>query len=347
MHLQGVCLIKYVTTQTEGSVVQFPEIYTRKRVKKMSNKVTIIGAGSVGSTIAYTMVVNSIASEIVLIDINQNKAIGEAMDIRQGVPYCSPASIISGSYADAKDSNVVILTSGVARKPGQSRLELAQTNVNITKTIIPEITKYAPDAIYIIVSNPIDILTYQFHKYSGLPANHIIGSGTSLDTSRLRTGLSEAFDISQQNVHAYVFGEHGDSAFVPWSLTNIAGVHIDEYVNSLPEERRTKVDYDAIEEYTRKSGGKIIANKGATFYAIAISVCHICKCLFSGADTALTVSTMMNGEYGIDDVCLSVLSIVGRDGIECKLNVPLTDDEVVKLRHSADCLKEVIRNLEF
>ncbi|MBQ8978219.1 MAG: L-lactate dehydrogenase [Oscillospiraceae bacterium] len=313
----------------------------------MSNKVTIIGAGSVGSTIAYTMVVNSIASEIVLIDINENKAIGEAMDIRQGVPYCSPASIYSGSYEDAKGSNVVILTSGVARKPGQSRLELAQINVDITKTIIPEITKYAPDAIYIIVSNPIDVLTYQFHKFSGLPANHIIGSGTSLDTSRLRTGLSEAFDISQQNVHAYVFGEHGDSAFVPWSLTNIASVPIQEYINSLPEDRRKTIDYDAIEEYTRKSGGKIIANKGATFYAIAISVCHICKCLFSGADTALTVSTMMNGEYGIDDVCLSVLSIVGRDGIECKLNVPLTDEEIAKLRHSADCLKEVITNIKW
>ncbi|MBQ7990097.1 MAG: L-lactate dehydrogenase [Oscillospiraceae bacterium] len=313
----------------------------------MSNKVTIIGAGSVGSTIAYTMVVNSIASEIVLIDINENKAIGEAMDIRQGVPYCSPASIYSGSYEDAKGSNVVILTSGVARKPGQSRLELAQINVDITKTIIPEITKYAPDAIYIIVSNPIDVLTYQFHKFSGLPANHIIGSGTSLDTSRLRTGLSEAFDISQQNVHAYVFGEHGDSAFVPWSLTNIASVPIQEYINSLPEDRRKTIDYDAIEEYTRKSGGKIIANKGATFYAIAISVCHICKCLFSGTDTALTVSTMMNGEYGIDDVCLSVLSIVGRDGIECKLNVPLTDEEIAKLRHSADCLKEVITNIKW
>lgn len=313
----------------------------------MSNKVTIIGAGSVGSTIAYTMVVNSIASEIVLIDINENKAIGEAMDIRQGVPYCSPASIYSGSYEDAKGSNVVILTSGVARKAGQSRLELAQINVDITKTIIPEITKYAPDAIYIIVSNPIDILTYQFHKYSGLPANHIIGSGTSLDTSRLRTGLSEAFDISQQNVHAYVFGEHGDSAFVPWSLTNITSIPIQEYILSLPEDRRKTIDYEAIEEYTRKSGAKIIANKGATFYAIAISVCHICKCLFSGADTALTVSTMMNGEYGIDDVCLSVLSIVGRDGIECKLNVPLTDDEVAKLRHSADCLKEVIKSIKF
>lgn len=313
----------------------------------MSNKVTIIGAGSVGSTIAYTMVVNGIASEIVLVDINENKAEGEAMDIVQGVPFCSPCSIYAGSYEDAKDSDVVILTSGVARKPGQSRLELAQTNVNITKSIIPQIVKYAPNAIYIIVSNPIDILTYQFHKTSGLPANHIIGSGTTLDTSRLRTGLAETFNISHQNVHAYVFGEHGDSSFVPWSLANISNIPIEQYLSCLPEANRPVLDYAALEEYTRKSGGKIIANKGATFYAIAISVCHICKCLFSGIDTTLTVSTMMNGEYGISDVCLSTLSVVGRYGVETKLNVPLTDEEISKLRHSADCLKDVIKNLEF
>ncbi|MGN0666837.1 MAG: L-lactate dehydrogenase [Huintestinicola sp.] len=313
----------------------------------MSNKVTIIGAGSVGSTIAYTMVVNGIASEIVLVDINENKALGEAMDICQGVPFCSPVSIYAGSYEDAKDSDVVILTSGMARKPGQSRLDLAQANVNITKSIIPQIVKAAPNAIYIIVSNPIDILTYQFHKTSGLPANHIIGSGTTLDTSRLRTGLSETFNISQQNVHAYVFGEHGDSSFVPWSLANISNIPIKQYLECLPAEKRPELDYAALEEYTRKSGGKIIANKGATFYAIAISVCHICKCLFSGIDTTLTVSTMMNGEYGISDVCLSTLSVVGRDGIEGRLNVPLTDDEIAKLRHSADSLKAVIKDLTF
>lgn len=313
----------------------------------MSNKVTIIGAGSVGATIAYTMVVDSIASEIVLVDINKNKAIGEAMDIVQGAPFTSPVNIYAGDYEDAKGSDVVILTSGVARKPGQSRLDLAQTNVNITKSIIPEIVKYAPDAIYIIVSNPIDILTYQFYKTSGIPANHIIGSGTTLDTSRLRTGLAETFNISQQNVHAYVFGEHGDSSFVPWSLANISNIPIKQYIECLPEEKRPVLDYAAIEEYMRKSGGKIIANKGATFYAIAISVCHICKCLFSGIDTTLTVSTLMNGEYGIDDVCLSTLTVIGRDGVEGKLNVPLTDDEVAKLRHSADCLKNIIKELNF
>ena len=313
----------------------------------MSNKVTIIGAGSVGSTIAYTMVVNNIASEIVLIDINEPKAIGEAMDIYQGVPYCAPCQIYAGSYEDAEGSDVVILTSGIARKAGQSRLELAQVNVNITKEIIPQITKHAPNAIYIIISNPIDILTYQFYKYSGLPANHIIGSGTTLDTARLRTGIAEKFGISQQNVHAYVFGEHGDSSFVPWSLANISNIPIEHYNASLPADRRVELDYAGLEEYMRKSGAKIIANKGATFYAIAISVCHIIKCLFTGVDTTLTVSSMMNGEYGIDDVCLSVLSILGRDGLEAKMNVPLTDSEIEKLRHSAQCLKDVISQIQF
>lgn len=313
----------------------------------MSNKVTIIGAGSVGSTIAYTMVVNGIASEIVLVDINENKAQGEAMDIVQGVPFCSPVSIYAGSYQDAENSDVVILTSGVARKPGQSRLDLAQTNVDITKTIIPEIVKHAPNALYIIVSNPIDILTYQFFKTSGLPANHIIGSGTTLDTARLRSRLSESFNISEQNVHAYVFGEHGDSSFVPWSLANISNIPIERYIQCLPENHRPVIDYAAIEEYTKKSGAKIIANKGATFYAIAISVCHICKCIFSGIDTTLTVSSMMNGEYGISDVCLSTLVVVGKDGAEGRLNVPLTPEEEAKLRHSADCLKDIINSIKF
>ncbi|MCM1524786.1 MAG: L-lactate dehydrogenase [Ruminococcus sp.] len=312
----------------------------------MSNKVTIIGAGSVGSTIAYNMVVCGIASEIVMVDINENKALGEAMDIRQGVPFCSPVSIYAGSYEDAAGSDVVILTSGLPRKAGQSRLELAQVNVDITKSIIPQIVKYAPNAVYIIVSNPIDILTYLFHKISGLPSNQIIGSGTTLDTARLRSRLSETFNISQQNVHAYVFGEHGDSSFVPWSLANIANIPIKQYIECLPADKRPEVNYADIEDYTRKSGAKIIANKGATFYAIAISVCHICKCLFSGIDTTLTVSTMMNGEYGIDDVCLSTLSVVGRKGIESRLMVPLTDEEIGKLRHSADSLKAVIKDIK-
>ena len=177
----------------------------------MSNKVSIIGAGSVGSTIAYTLAVAGIASEIVMIDINEAKSLGEAMDIKQGIPFCAPAQIYAGSYSDAAGSDIVILTSGSARKPGQTRIDLAQKNIDITKSIIPKVVQYAPDSIYIIVSNPVDILTYQFCKYSGLPENQIIGSGTILDTARLRTRLSEYFNISQQNVHAYVFGiQHCD-----------------------------------------------------------------------------------------------------------------------------------------
>lgn len=312
----------------------------------MSNKVTIIGAGSVGSTIAFNMVVTGIASEIVIIDINDEKAHGEAMDIRQGVPFCSPVNIFAGTYEDAKDSDIVILTSGMPRKAGQSRLELSQVNVDITKQIIPQIVKSAPNAVYIIVSNPIDVLTYLFHKISGLPANQIIGSGTTLDTARLRTGLSETFNISQQNVHAYVFGEHGDSSFVPWSLANISNIPIEQYMACLPEDKRPVLNYEEIENYMRKSGSKIIASKGATFYAISMSVCHICKCLFSGIDTTLTVSTMMNGEYGISDVCLSTLSVVNRNGVEGKLTVPLTDEEIAKLHKSAESLKNVISQIK-
>lgn len=311
------------------------------------NKISIIGTGSVGSTIAYSLAILGMASEIVMIDINSEKALGEALDIRQGTPFCSPCSIYAGSYLDAAGSNIVILTSGIARKPGQSRLELAQTNVNITKSIIPEITKYAPDATYIIVSNPVDILTYTFHKFSDLPENRIIGSGTILDTARLRTRLSEYYNISQSNVHAYVFGEHGDSSFIPWSVANISNVPISKCneLISLPDMESPALNFDEIEQYVRKSGGRVIARKGATFYAVSISVCHICKCLLAGIDTTMTVSTMMHGEYGIDDVCLSTLNLVGHDGIRGKVNVPLTDEETAKLRLSANTLKDVIKNL--
>ena len=312
------------------------------------NKISIIGTGSVGSTIAYTLTVMGIASEIVMIDINNEKALGEALDIRQGTPFCAACSVYAGDYRDAADSDIVILTSGIARKPGQTRLELAQTNVNITKSIIPEITKYAPHAIYIIVSNPVDILTYTFLKLSGIPESHIIGSGTILDTARLRSRLSEYYNINQGNVHAYVFGEHGDSSFIPWSVANISNVPIRECGKLIltPGLTSPELDFEEVEQYVRKSGGRVIARKGATFYAVSVSVCHIVKCIFDGMDTTMTVSTMMHGEYGVNDVCLSTLNMIGHDGIRGKVNVPLTDEEVAKLRHSADTLKAVINSLE-
>lgn len=312
------------------------------------NKVTIIGTGSVGSTIAYTLTVMGIASEIVMIDINNKKALGEALDIRQGTPFCSPTSIYAGSYSDSKDSDIVVVTSGVARKPGQSRLDLAQTNVNIIKGIIPEITRYAPDATYIIVSNPVDILTYTFCKRSGLPESRIIGSGTVLDTARLRARLAEYYDINQQNVHAYILGEHGDSSFVPWSLANISNIPIAEYGKAVQSTNmiRPELNLDEVEAYVRKSGGRVIERKGATFYAVSVSVCHIIKSILTGIDTTMTVSTMLNGEYGISDVCLSLLNIVGHEGAENKILLPLTESEQASLVHSANCLKDIINAIE-
>ncbi len=312
------------------------------------NKITIIGSGSVGATIAYTMTVQNIASEIVMIDINNEKALGEALDIRQGLPFCNPCSVYAGTYQDAKGSDIVIITSGIPRKAGQSRLELAQTNIDVTKGIIPEITRYAPDAVYLIVSNPVDILTYTFCKCSGIPESRIIGSGTILDTARLRARLSEYYSISQSNVHAYVLGEHGDSSFVPWSLANVSNVPIEECNNSFFNKNISlpPLNYTEIEEYVRKSGGRVIERKGATYYAVSVSVCHICKSLLSGIDSTMTVSTMMHGEYGISDVCLSTLSIVGNKGIRGKVNLPLSDDEIKLLQNSANKLKETIKNVK-
>ena len=313
------------------------------------SKISVIGAGAVGATIANDLMIQGVASEIVLVDVNKKKAIGEALDIYQGAPFCSPAVVHAGEYEDTADSDIVIITCGMARKPGMTRLDLAQVNVNILKDVASNVTKYAPNSIYIIVSNPVDVLTYVFHKISGIPENQIIGSGTILDTSRLQSTLAKRFHISPKNVHAHVYGEHGDSQFVPWSLAHIANNHVDTYKDNSPD--RDKIDwnkdYAEIEEFVKKSGAQIIENKGATFYAVAMSVCHICKCIFSGAGTALSVSTMMHGEYGIEDVCLSTLTLVDRDGVHGKIMNPLTEEEIGKLRNSAEKLKEVINQVQF
>ena len=309
----------------------------------MANKITIIGAGQVGSTIAFALTVKQLASEIVLIDIAKDRAMGEAMDIRQGTPFIGPVSIHEGDYADAKDSDIVILTSGVARKPGQSRLDLTQTNVNITKSIIPEITKAAPNALYVIVANPVDILTYQFIKTSGIPENHIFGTGTMLDTARFRARIAETYKVAQENVHGYVFGEHGDSSFVPWSLANIGSIPVEKYASALEGVKDVPTfDKNDVEDYIRKSGGIIIAAKKCTNYAIGITTATLCEALNFSTNSLLTISTMMNGEYGISDVCLSTPTIVGGNGIQGHAVAPLTDSEVESLRHSAECLKDVI-----
>ena len=314
----------------------------------MSSKITIIGAGSVGSTIAYTLAHDDIASEIVLIDINKEKVEGEVMDIEQGTCFRSPVSLVAGDYADAKDSDIVIITSGIARKPGQTRIELTQTNVNILKSITPQIVKEAPDAKYIIVSNPVDIMTYVFTKISGLPENQIMGSGTILDTARLRYGLSEHFKVAQGNIHAYVFGEHGDTSFIPWTGAYISGLSTDEYYEEMKAHGKDvkPLDKEAMLEYVQKSGGKVIAKKGATFYAVSATVCQLVGLILAASDSLATVSSMLHGEYGIEDVCLSTLTLVGPNGIQGKVQMRMNKEEVALLKKSADALKEVIAQIE-
>ena len=311
------------------------------------NKITVIGSGNVGATIAYTLTIMGIGSEIVMIDLNEQKSLGEALDIKQGISFYTSCNVYAGSYADAKDSDIVIITSGVARKPGQTRLDLAQCNINILKSVADSVVPQAPNATYIIVSNPVDILTYVFLKHTGLPQERVIGSGTILDTARLRARISEYYNVNQKNVHAYVFGEHGNSSFVPWSCANISNVPAEDYAKAI----KTTIKYpefnkEEILNYVRKSGGRVIQRKGATFYAVSMSVCHLCKCILSGVDTTLTVSTMMNGEYGIEDVCLSVLNVVDEKGAHSKVMVPLTDEELEALHNSANVLKDLIKNLD-
>ena len=314
----------------------------------MSRKVTVIGAGKVGATIAYTLSLGDIASQIVLIDINKEKVEGEVMDIVQGTSFREPISVIAGDYADAAGSDIVIITSGIGRKPGQTRIDLAQTNVNILKEITPQIVAAAPNALYVIVSNPVDVMTYVFTKISGLPENQIIGSGTILDTARLRYDLSHHFKVAQKNIHAYVYGEHGDSSFIPWSLADVSGCQLSEFEDLMIEKGvvTERVNPENTLKYVQKSGGEIIAKKGATFYAVSASVNKILNALVAAYDSVATVSTMMHGEYGMEDVCISTMTVIGPNGCKGKVPVALTYDEQLKLRASADALKEVINSLD-
>ena len=312
----------------------------------MGAKITVIGAGNVGATIAYNLSSSSKVSEIVVIDVNKQKVEGEVLDILQGTAFRDPIKIRGGEYADAAGSDIVIITAGVGRKPGQSRIDLTQTNVNILKSFAPEIAKYAPDSLYIMVANPVDVLTYVFTKISGIPEKQIIGSGTILDTARLRSTISEHFHIAQKSCHANVFGEHGDTQFVPWSQAKISGIYINDIYDKLPESMKVEeLDYEEVERHVRTSGGQIISNKGATFYAVATAVCRLCDMLLAAYDSVACVSTVLHGEYGIEDVALSVLTLIGPNGVKGRLEMPLTEEEHDKLVKSAEALKDIISQI--
>jgi len=315
---------------------------------KRGIKISILGAGSVGASIAYTLTMDGMASEIVLIDINYDKAKGEAMDIMQGTAFSMPVDIYAGDYTNAANSDIVIVTVGMARKAGQSRIDLAQANVNIIKEVTPKIVKYAPDATYIVVSNPVDIITYTILKTTDLVEHQVIGSGTMLDSARLRSGLAEHVRMNSQNVHAYVFGEHGDTSMIPWSLTTIAGMEMIQYCTHICEGHNQcgKKDLKDIKNDMRTSGSKIIDLKGATYYAIALAVRRLCDSVLRDARSVHTVSSMMHGQYGIDDVCLSLPFVIGIYGILRCITPVLLDHEIKQLRSSADALKKIISSLD-
>ena len=316
-----------------------------EKSKSAGKKITIVGAGNVGATIAYTFAVNGTCSDVVLIDINKEKAKGEAMDIRQGVSFSHNMEIWDGTYADATGSDIVVVTLGLARKTGQTRLDLAQANVNIVKDVMPQIARYAPDAVYVVVSNPVDIITYTILQCTDLLPNQVIGSGTALDTSRLRSSIADHVGLSPNSIHAYVFGEHGDTSMIPWSITNVAGVPMEQYCN---EQKRSEIDKEKIITEVRRAGAEVIKRKGATFYAVAMSVNKICDNILRDSNSIMTVSTVIDGRYGIEyDACFSLPYVIGGHGIERAVLPNLTDEEIEKLRTSAKALRTVLDQLSF
>ncbi len=307
-------------------------------------KVVVIGAGAVGSTTAYTLMLGGLFQEIVLIDINKDKAEGDALDMAHGVSLVKPVSVIAGSYSDCKDADIVIITAGAPQKGGQTRLELLKDNLELYKKIIKRTMEYAPgDVILMPVSNPVDILTYMAYKISGLPKNQVLGSGTVLDTSRLKYMISRQTGVDARNCHTYIIGEHGDSEVAAWSVTNIGGMTMNEFCKYTG--RCTLNDLDTMYTKVKNSAYEIIKKKGATYYAIAVAVARICECIAGDENSILTVSGIFEGEYDIKDVALSVPTIVNGNGIERILEVPFSKEEMKGLRDSASTLSEVLREI--
>lgn len=295
-------------------------------------KISILGAGNVGATIAYALTLQGVCSEIVLVDINKDKAEGEALDITQ-CGACVPAcKIWSGDYADIAGSDIVIVTFGVGRKPGQTRLDLAGINVNILKSVIKQnnFAKIAPDALYVVVSNPVDVMTYVLMKDAGLRKEQVIGTGTLLDSNRLIQAVASYCKVDASNVNAYVFGEHGDACMAPWSLCTICGMPIREYCTKIMGISSEDLETELENIYTGMvaAGSKVIKAKGATFYAIAASTVQLVKALVSDTETVLSLATYLNGEYGAKDLCTGVLCKIGGSGLKEIIEVPLPEKEM-------------------
>lgn len=305
------------------------------------NKISIIGAGSIGATTAFSLMQNGVAREIVINDINQEKALGEVLDLMQGNSLCKPCNIILGSLEDTANSDIIIITAGIGQKPGETRLDLIDKNYKIFKSFIPTIAKLSPNAILLVVSNPVDVLSYMTYKLSGFPVNRVIGSGTVLDTARLRTLIGKYFEIDSRNVNGYVLAEHGDSEFVPWSSLSIGSIPVKDFSEQFNIEWNEDIE-NIIASDVKNCAYEVINRKGATEYSVALALTRIVESIMRDEKTILSVSTLLNNYQGIDNVYLSVPCIIGKNGVEKILNLSMNTDEVNKLKKSADIMKEYI-----
>ena len=304
-------------------------------------KAAIIGCGFVGASSAFSLVHKGLFSELVLIDANHAKAEGEAMDLSHGRPFTSPMKIYAGSYDDISDCSLIIITAGANQKPGETRLDLVHKNVAIFKSIIPEITKRNFEGILLIVANPVDILTYAALKISGYPKERVLGSGTVLDSARFRYLLSEHLNVDSRSVHAYIIGEHGDSELAVWSSANVSGIGINDFCELRGHYEHDEA-MDRIYRTVRDSAYEIIERKGATYYGVAMAVSRIAESIIRNEHSVLPVSSLMEGEYGLTDLCISVPTIVSAKGAEQVLEIPLSQEEKEKLQKSAAELKKVL-----
>ncbi len=306
-----------------------------------TQKIAIIGCGFVGAACAFALMQSGMFSEMVLIDVDKNRAEGEAMDISHGVPFSKPAKIYAGDYEDLKDAAITVITAGANQKPDETRLDLVYKNVKIFQSIIPRITEQDYKGILLIVSNPVDILTYVAAKLSGYTENRVLGSGTVLDTARLKYEVAEHLTVDSRSVHAFIIGEHGDSEIAAWSGANISGIPINDFCElrgHYEHEKNTR----QIAEQVKNSAYEIIEKKQATYFGIAMSVRRICEVILRDEKSILPVSSIMYGEYGISDVALSMPAIVGKNGVETKVPIPLSEEELACLKRSASMLRDVL-----
>lgn len=313
-----------------------------------ARKIAILGTGNVGASIAYNLTLSGICSEILLVDINKEKAEGEALDLSQCAAAVPSVTVRCGEYEDVKGADVVVVTFGIARKPGQTRLDLAKVNIGILKSVMPNVAKIAPDALYVIVSNPVDVLTYTTLKCTNLKPEQVIGTGTLLDSNRLVQFVADYCKVDASNVNAYVFGEHGDACMVPWSLCTVGGYNVKDYCKNILKIDEQTIDNELATLYSDmvKAGAKVIKAKGATFYAIAASTVRLIKALFSDTHTLLPLSTLLHGEYGAEDLCMGVPCIVGAKGFERVVELPVSAEEKKELDEKIASLSATYNALE-